>query len=75
MITLNLSEKMVSIIEREARLRELSEEEIVERAIEKIYPAEINEPQTEFERSLCAMGFSYGVSLPDSAFSREEMYD
>jgi hypothetical protein len=33
------------------------------------------EPQDEWERRLLAIGRDCGVSLPDSAFSREELYD
>jgi hypothetical protein len=33
------------------------------------------EPRDEWERRLLAIGKDCGVSLPDSAFSREELYD
>lgn len=33
------------------------------------------EPQDEWERRLLAIGRDCGVALPDSAFSREELYD
>jgi predicted RNase H-like HicB family nuclease len=40
----------------------------------KIDPA-LLEPRDEWERKLFAMGVDCGVSLSDSALSREEMYD
>jgi hypothetical protein len=33
------------------------------------------EPQDEWERGLLEAAIDCGVSLPDSAFSREELYD
>lgn len=33
------------------------------------------EPRDEWERRLLAIGKDCGVSLPDSAFSREALYD
>jgi len=33
------------------------------------------EPQDEWERRLRALGTDCGVSLPDSAFTSEELYD
>ena len=33
------------------------------------------EPRDEWERRLLAIGTDCGVSLPDSAFSSEELYD
>lgn len=33
------------------------------------------EPQDEWERSLLAIAVDCGVSLPNSALSREELYD
>ena len=33
------------------------------------------EPRDEWERGLLAIGIDCGVSLPDSAFSSEELYD
>jgi predicted RNase H-like HicB family nuclease len=38
-------------------------------------PAPLLEPRDDWERKLFAMGVDCGVSLPDSALRREEMYD
>jgi hypothetical protein len=38
-------------------------------------PTAVPEPQDEWERRLLAMAKDCGVSLPNSALSREELYD
>ena len=38
-------------------------------------PALQLEPRDEWERGLLALGTDCGISLPDSAFDRESLYD
>lgn len=60
-----------------ARQRGISVEEVTLEALrQKFLPRPLPfEPRDEWERRLLAIGRDCGVSPPDSAFSREELYD
>jgi hypothetical protein len=60
-----------------ARQRGISSEELALEALrQKFLPRPLPfEPQDEWERRLLSNATDCGVSPPDSAFSREELYD
>ena len=60
-----------------ARRRGVTPEELALAALRERFPPQppLLEPQDEWERGLRAAAIDRGVSLPDSAWSREEMYD
>jgi hypothetical protein len=74
---LNLSPELLAALTEQAQRRGVAPDVLVmdvlqHRFLPKKYPFE---PRDDWERRLFNASVDCGVSLPHSAFSREEMYD
>ena len=76
-MTIVLEPDLEAAVREFARLQGVAPEEAALDALRRqLLPgAPAIEPQDEWERSLLALTRNCGVSLPDSALSREEMYE
>ena len=72
-MTLTLDPKLEAALAENARQRGVAPEELALDVLRrKFIPME---PQDDWEREVFSIGAETGVSLPDSALSREELYD
>lgn len=76
-MVIQLDASLEAAVNEEAKRKGLAPEALAltalrERFMPKMPPIV---PQDEWERRLLAIGTDCGVSLPNSALSREEMYD
>ena len=73
---INLDPELEAALKEHARRQGAAVEDLAIKALkERFLPATILEPRDEWERGLLAAARNYGVSLPDSALSSEELYD
>jgi len=76
-MVINLTPELESALAEQARQRGVASEVLAldalrERFLPKVLPLE---PRDEWERGLLGLAKDCGVSLPDSAFRREAMYE
>jgi hypothetical protein len=76
-MVLNLTPEVEAALVEQAGRRGVSPEELAMEVLrQRFAPRPLPfEPQDEWERKLLSIGRDCGVSLPNSAFSSEEMYD
>jgi len=75
-MVINLSPELEAALNEQARRRGIGPEVLALDALrERFLAATPMQPRDEWERQLLGLAKDCGVSLPDSAFSREAFYD
>lgn len=75
-MVLSLDPKLESALVEQANRQGIPPEQLaIEVLRERLLTRHLPEPKDEWERDLLAAARPWGVSLPDSALTSEEMYD
>lgn len=76
-MVINLSPELEAALNELARKQGISLEELALNSLRERFlkPAKPFEPQDDWERKLLELGTDCGVSLPDEALGRDEIYD
>ncbi len=72
-MVIDLSPELEGALRAEAERRGLTPEALARETLRMRFPAPIV-PRDDWERRVLALGKDYGVSLPPSALTSEEMY-
>jgi hypothetical protein len=75
-MVVTINGELEAALQTAASKKGIAPEELALAALRERYTRPLPfEPRDEWERELLAIGIDCGVSLPDSAFSSDELYD